>query len=98
MSEIESSQMTENEFHAMRPGPMPGAPIATIADERFLKMIRTDQAIADDLKARAIKVIEDLNAICSEADKEGFRLVYQSGQDAFGRFFIQVFQLMKKMG
>lgn len=72
------------------------APIITV-DPRF-KTIRGDQAIADDLKTRAVKALEDLNAVCSEAEREGFRVVYQNGQDAFGRFFIQIFQLLKKMG
>jgi hypothetical protein len=92
--EIAQAQWTHEEVTAAQ---IKEQGIVTVQDRRF-SMIRSDQTIADELKAKAIKAIDDLNAICTEADRQGFRIVFQQAQDGIGRFFTQTFMLLKKMG
>lgn len=56
---------------------------------------RSDQEIVDDLRNRVVEAYKPLLDLCTEAQTRGFGLNVQIGPDAFGRFVIQSFQVIK---
>jgi hypothetical protein len=63
-----------------------------------LRPISTDHDIAYALRLRALEALEQLNAVCTEADRAGFVIAYATGQDGLGQYMVQQFRILKKMG
>lgn len=59
---------------------------------------QSDEEIAATFRLRALEALEELNKICTQADRAGFVIGYSTGQDGIGKYMVTQLRILKKMG